>query len=489
MGPRVRIAPSPTGDPHVGTAYVALFNLAFARKHGGEMVLRIEDTDRSRFSPGSERAIFEALTWLGLEWDEGPDRGGAFGPYRQSERLARYRAYADRLLEAGKAYRCFCTRERLDALRKEQMARKARLGYDGHCRNLDPAEVERLVAESRPHVVRLKVPRTGRTVFHDGLRGEIGIDNVEIDDQVLLKSDGYPTYHLANVVDDHEMAITHVIRGEEWITSTPKHVLLYEAFGWQLPEFYHLGLLRNPDRSKLSKRKNPVSIDYYRAMGYLPGTFLNYLGTLGFSMPDGRERFTLQEMIDAFDWSRVNVGGPVFDRSKLDAWNGDDLRAMSAEAFEELVFDEVLGPGRWRRILELVQPRIARLDEIVPYAAMFFGELVDYEKVAGAFRLKKRSLAESAAILSAYLEAIESDPEARTFEPEPLEAFSRRFCTEHGWKPRELFSLLRVAVAGRTAAPPLFDTMVVCGKDRCRARLKDAIRFVRAMAAAESESG
>ena len=478
MGPRVRIAPSPTGDPHVGTAYVALFNLAFARKHGGTLVLRIEDTDRSRYAAGSEQAIYDALTWLGLSWDEGPDRGGPYGPYRQSERLERYRAHVERLVEAGRAYRCFCSRERLDALRKEQMARKARLGYDGHCRRLAPAEAASRAARGEPHVVRLAVPEDGTTSFVDGLRGEISVANAEIDDQVLLKSDGYPTYHLANVVDDHEMDITHVIRGEEWITSTPKHVLLYRAFGWEVPEFYHLGLLRNTDRSKLSKRKNPVSIDYYRAMGYLPGTFLNYLGTLGFSMPDGRERFTLDEMIEAFDWSRVQVGGPVFDRAKLDAWNGDDLRAMSAEDYERAVFDEVFDRGRWRRILELVQPRVSRLDDVVPYATMFFGEHVDLAPVAAAFRLKKRTHAESVAILRAYLAALETDPEARTFEPEPLEAFSRRFCSEHGWKPRELFTLLRLSVAGRTAAPPLFDTMVVCGKDRCRSRLRAAIRFL-----------
>ncbi len=463
----------------MGTAYIALFNLAFARKHGGKLVLRIEDTDRSRSSAGSERAIYEALTWLGLVWDEGPDRGGPYGPYRQSERLDRYRRHVERLLGEGHAYRCFCTRERLDTLRREQMAQKARLGYDGRCRALPVTEADRRAAVGEPHVVRLRVPDGGRTTFVDGLRGEIGVDHAEIDDQVLVKSDGYPTYHLANVVDDHEMAITHVIRGEEWITSTPKHVLLYRAFGWDLPAFYHLGLLRNPDRSKLSKRKNPVSVDYYRAMGYLSSTFLNYLATLGFSMPDGRERFTLDEMIEAFDWSRVQAGGPVFDRAKLDAWNGDDLRAMEPDAFDARVFDEVLGPRRWKAILRLVQPRVTRLDEIVPYATMFFGEHVDYRPVAEAFHLKKRSLAESAAILDVYRKALETDPEARTFEPAPLEAFSRRFCTEHGWKPRELFTLLRLAVAGRKAAPPLFDTMVVCGKDRCRSRLAAAVAFLR----------
>ncbi|HET6583633.1 MAG TPA: glutamate--tRNA ligase, partial [Nannocystaceae bacterium] len=332
--PRVRIAPSPTGDPHVGTAYIALFNYAFAKRTGGTFVLRIEDTDQERSSRSSETAIFEALHWLGLHWDEGPDVGGPHGPYRQSERTDLYRTHTHELLARGEAYRCFCTRERLDALRKAQVAAKVEHpGYDRHCRDLDPAEAERRAAAGEAHVVRMKVPLSGEVVVKDELRAEpvrFGVE--QIDDQVLVKSDGFPTYHLANVVDDHHMGITHVIRGEDWLSSTPKHVLLYRAFGWEPPRFYHLSLLRNADRSKLSKRKNPVSIFHYRALGYLPETFLNFLGTMGFSMPDGRERFGLAELIEAFDFSRLSIGGPVFDPVKLAAWNGEDIRAMDPDA-------------------------------------------------------------------------------------------------------------------------------------------------------------
>ena len=270
MTVRTRIAPSPTGDPHIGTAYMALFNYAFARRHGGQFLLRIEDTDQTRSTAESERAIFEALGWLGLRWDEGPDVGGPHGPYRQSERTVIYREHAVRLVEAGHAYPCFCSAERLAGLREKQMAAGETPGYDGHCVAIDPDEARRRIAAGETHVIRMRVPSEGECVFTDRLRGEIRIPWTQVDHQILLKSDGFPTYHLANVVDDHLMGITHVIRGEEWINSAPKHLLLYEYFGWQAPELCHLPLLRNPDKSKLSKRRNPTSINSYRQAGYLP---------------------------------------------------------------------------------------------------------------------------------------------------------------------------------------------------------------------------
>src|SRR5512147_1603360 len=328
MTVRTRIAPSPTGDPHVGTAYVALFNYALARRHGGRFILRIEDTDRERSSAASETMIFEALRWLGLQWDEGPDVGGPHGPYRQSERTAVYREHADRLVERGAAYPCFCTRERLDALREEQKAKKLNFGYDGLCRAVDRDEAARRRASGESCVVRLAMPAEGETVVNDLLRGEVRFDNAQVDDQVLLKSDGFPTYHLANVVDDHLMGITHVIRAEEWLSSTPKHVELYKAFGWQAPEWIHMPLLRNADKSKISKRKNPVSLDYYRAAGFLPEALLNYLGTMGWSIAGDREKFSLAEMIEAFTFDRLRLGGPVFDLVKLAAMNADYLRAL-----------------------------------------------------------------------------------------------------------------------------------------------------------------
>ncbi len=479
MPPRVRIAPSPTGDPHVGTAYIALFNYVFARKHGGQFILRIEDTDRERSTASSEQAILQALRWLGFEWQEGPDVGGPRGPYRQSERLEIYRTHAAQLIEGGHAYRCFCTRERLDALRKEQISAKAaHLGYDGQCRGLDPAASAKRAAAGEMHVVRLRIPdrEAGSTGFYDHLRQEtITFANKQIDDQVLVKSDGFPTYHLANVVDDHLMGITHVIRGEEWITSTPKHVILYDAFGWEKPCFIHLGLLRNADRSKLSKRKNPVSVFYYRDLGYLPKTLINFLGTLGFSLGDDRERFTVDEMIEHFDWSRVSAGGPVFDAAKLDAFNAADIRALEIDDLYEQVAKRVLSPERIKGLLVHAKERVTRLDDVIPYISFAFGAEVDYTPVLAKLRLKKRTRAEVIAILKEYSLEIERDAGARTFGAEELETFSRAFCKSHDWKVRELFTLLRIGVTGRTATPPLFDTMALCGKDRCRLRLRDLI--------------
>ncbi len=478
--PVVRIAPSPTGDPHVGTAYIALFNYAFARRHGGRFILRIEDTDQERSSRSSEDAIFEALRWLGLDWDEGPDKGGPNGPYRQSERLDIYRDHVARLLESGAAYRCFCGRERLDELRRQQVAAKAEHpGYDRLCRAIDPAVAAARAAAGEPHIVRLAVPTEGEVVVHDRLRGEIRFGVQQIDEQVLMKSDGFPTYHLANVVDDRLMGVTHVIRGEEWLSSTPKHVLLYRAFGWEAPEFYHLGLLRNADRSKLSKRKNPVSVFYYRTLGYLPETFLNFLATLGFSMPDGRERFGIDELIANFDLERVSVGGPVFDPVKLAAWNGEDLRAMSVDDLVARIQRDVLSSARLRQMVELGRERISRLDDFIPFAGFFFGASVDLRPVLAEFSIKNRTPSQVIDVLALFLEEIEKDAAARSFTKESIEAFARGFCERNGWKTKEIFGLLRLAVTGRTAAPPLFDTLAVCGKDRVRVRLRDAVDFLR----------
>ena len=278
---RVRIAPSPTGDPHVGTAYIALFNWVFAKKNGGDFIIRIEDTDRTRFNEKSEREILEYLKWLGLDWSEGPDLGGKYGPYKQSERAHIYREYVDKLLSEGKAYRCFCSEDRLRKLREFQNSRKLPPGYDRKCRSLTEEEVESKIAQGMEFTVRLRVPLEGKSVVNDLLRGKIEFDNAKIDDQVLMKSDGMPTYHLANVVDDKLMGITHVVRAEEWIPSTPKHVLLYRAFGWEEPVWVHMPILRNADKSKISKRKNAVSLKHYHDKGYLKEALLNFLALMG----------------------------------------------------------------------------------------------------------------------------------------------------------------------------------------------------------------
>ena len=379
---RTRIAPSPTGAPHIGTAYIALFNYAFAKRAGGQFILRIEDTDRARSTPESENAILEALRWMRLAWDEGPDVGGPLGPYRQSERLTIYRDHARRLVEAGNAYPCFCTVGRLAKLREEQVKLKANPGYDGHCESIPAGEARQRMASGEAHVIRMKIPAEGECVFRDRIRGEIKIAWAGVDRQVLLKSDGYPTYHLANVVDDHLMGITHVLRGEEWISSTPKHVLLYKYFGWEAPEFAHLPLLRNPDKSKLSKRKNPTSILYYRDAGYLPEAIGNYLGLMAYSMADGREIFSFDELAATFDLDRVSLGGPVFDLQKLANFSGQYLRRMDVPALMDCAIRWKLNPALWQRILPLVQPRINTFSELVPMTAYFFADQLNYPPAA-----------------------------------------------------------------------------------------------------------
>jgi glutamyl-tRNA synthetase len=469
---RVRIAPSPTGDPHVGTAYIALFNYVFAKKHGGQFILRIEDTDRARSTRESEEAILRALRWLGLSWDEGPDVGGPHGPYRQSERVQIYAEHARILVERGHAYPCFCTEARLAALREQQRAEKKSGGYDGLCRAIAPAEAAARVAAGEQHVVRLAMPKEGEIVVKDGLRGEVRFDYAGVDDQVLLKSDGFPTYHLANVVDDHLMGITHVIRAEEWISSTPKHVRLYEAFGWEAPAFYHMPLLRNADKSKISKRKNPVSIDYYRDAGFLPETLLNFLGLMGWSFGGDREKFTVAEMIEHFSWDKISLGGPVFDLTKLAWLNGLYLRELSIDELLARFRAWRLGDDFLRRVLVLAQPRIERLDQLVPLTEYFFsGDLTLTPALLTEMVPKGRDAAATATVLNELVETLDN---VRPFTVATVEPVVRAFGEKAGWKPKELFSVIRLAVTGRSAAPPLFDTMEVVGKEIVRRRLRAA---------------
>jgi glutamyl-tRNA synthetase len=477
---RTRIAPSPTGDPHVGTAYVALFNFAFARQHGGQFILRIEDTDQARSDAASETMIFDALRWLGLEWDEGPDAGGPHGPYRQSERAEIYREHAERLVQSGDAYPCFCTKERLDVLRAEQREQKLAFGYDGHCRSIPPAEAQRRRQAGEPHVIRLAMPRDGESVVRDLLRGVIRFPNIQIDDQVLLKSDGFPTYHLANVVDDHLMEISHVIRAEEWISSLPKHVRLYEAFGWSEPVFCHLPLLRNADHSKISKRKNPVSLNYYRRAGFLPETMLNYLALMGWTMPDEREEFSRDEFIDGLRLEGVTLGGPVFDLAKLTWLNGRYLRRLEPPELLARLRSEILSDTYLLEVLPLVRERIDTLDDFLAYSQFFFTGDLAYDDAARAKLVAKGHTApQTAKALRALLE--EHLDGLMEWNAERLEEVVRSFCEAGGWAPKELFMPLRVAVTGRPATPPLFETMAVLGKETCRRRLRGAVTVLRGM--------
>ena len=463
-----RIAPSPTGDPHVGTAYIALFNYAWARRNGGRFIVRIEDTDRARYVPGAEERILAALKWLGLSYDEGPDVGGPHGPYRQSERLPLYQKYAEELLKRGWAYRAFETPEELEQIRKEKG------GYDGRARNIPPEEAEERARRGEPHVIRLKVPRPGTTEVKDELRGVVVYDNQEIPDVVLLKSDGYPTYHLANVVDDHLMGVTDVIRAEEWLVSTPIHVLLYRAFGWEAPRFYHMPLLRNPDKTKISKRKSHTSLDWYKAEGFLPEALRNYLCLMGFSMPDGREIFTLEEFIQAFTWERVSLGGPVFDLEKLRWMNGKYIReVLSLEEVAERVKPFLREAGlSWeseaylRRAVELMRPRFDTLKEFPEKARYLFTE--DYPVSEKA----KRKLEEGLPLLKELYPRLRAQEE---WTEAALEALLRGFAAEKGVKLGQVAQPLRAALTGSLETPGLFEILALLGKERALRRLERAL--------------
>jgi len=467
---RVRIAPSPTGDPHVGTAYIGLINFLYARQRGGQFILRIEDTDRTRFVSTSEQMIFDALRWVGLTWDEGPDVGGPYGPYRQSERTEIYREHAELLLSNQTAYRCFCTADELEAARKQQIAAKLPPRYAGTCRNLSTEQIETNLAEGKSFVIRMKVPSEGSTTFTDELRGAITFDHFNVDDQVLLKSDGFPTYHLANVVDDHLMHITDVIRAEEWISSTPKHVLLYQAFGWELPRFWHMPLLRNLDKSKISKRKNPVSLIYYRQAGFLPQALLNFLGLMGGGMPNeinnGTEKFTLPEMIEHFDVKNIRLGGPVFDLTKLKWLNGEYIRALALEDFYTALRSNVLSDEYLTGIAALVQTRIETLGQFGDLTHFFFADNI--VPTAEVFVSKKRTLEETLTFAAEQLAVIE----ATDWTTEALEAALKKFGEEKEWSVKENFMLLRAIVTGGATSPPLLESLMVFGKARTLDRMR-----------------
>ncbi|TGG95398.1 glutamate--tRNA ligase [Natronospirillum operosum] len=471
---RTRVAPSPTGDPHVGTAYIALFNRAFARSQGGDFILRIEDTDQARSTPESEQAILKALRWLGLDWDEGPDVGGDAGPYRQSERSEIYRKYADELVDKGHAFHCFCTAERLDSMRREQRLNGQPPGYDGRCKGLSQEEVQSRLAQGEKSVVRMDVPREGACEVRDMLRDPIEIEWKQVDMQVLLKSDGLPSYHLANVVDDHLMGITHVIRGEEWISSTPKHILLYQYFGWEAPVFFHMPLLRNADKSKLSKRKNPTSIDYYYRLGILPEALVNYLGMMGWTMPDGEEKFTVQEMVDNFDISRVSLGGPVFDTEKLDWLNGRYLReSLSDEEFAQRLMDWSYNRDYIMQFLPLVRERVERLSDVAPLAAFFFAGMPDIE--AADFEHKKLDADTILKILQLSLWKLETQ---RHWDKEHIMADVKAVGEHLGLKLKDVLFPMFVSVTGSPRSVSVLEAMAILGPDMVRARLRHAIEVL-----------
>ncbi|MFO7786440.1 MAG: glutamate--tRNA ligase [Halospina sp.] len=473
MTVRTRIAPSPTGDPHVGTAYIALFNQCFARQHGGQFILRIEDTDQARSTPESEQAILDSLRWLGLEWDEGPDVGGEYGPYRQSERRDEYRAYAEQLVESGHAFYCFRSPEELDAIRDARREQGLNPGIKGDL-ELPAEEVKRRMDAGEPYVIRMKVPEEGVCEIEDMLRGTVTIDWTQIDCQILLKSDGMPTYHLANVVDDHRMGITHVIRGEEWINSAPKHKLLYEYFGWTMPTLCHMPLLRNEDGTKLSKRKNPTSIDLYERLGFMPEAVLNFLGRMGWSMPDERERFTLEEMQAEFDIHRVSLGGPVFDQAKLRWLNGLWIReTLSDEAFMDRVGDWWFSRAQLAPLVPHLKSRVETFSDIAPMASFMFSGMLDVRP--GDFEHRKLDEETVRRILQFALWRLEAE---RHWSRDTVFADLKALAGAMGLKLGDFMFPIFVAIAGTPNSWSVVDSMGLLGPDVSRARLRHALNVL-----------
>lgn len=483
MTVRTRVAPSPTGDPHLGTAYVALINYAYAKKNGGEFILRIEDTDRKRSTLASEHMILRSLRWLGLTWDEGPDVGGTHGPYRQSERSEIYTQHAQQLLDGGHAFRCYCTEDRLAAMREAQRRANVSPRYDGHCLQLSTAERQRLEAAGTPSVVRMRIPGEGTCTVHDQRRGDIEIAWSTVDMQVLMKSDGMPTYHLANVVDDHLMGITDVIRGEEWITSAPKHLLLYQYFGWQAPRIAHLPLLRNPDHSKLSKRKNPTSILYYERMGYLPEALLNFLGLLAVSLSEGEEMLSLQEFVDQFSLDNISLGGPVFDIKKLDWLNSRYIREKHDPAALLARMEQwALNRDYWLPITALAQARIERLSDLGPLTAFFFSG-----RLNPTLPLLRDTKLTELQQRQAYQLALWQLDQLTTWDKQGIEATIRQVSAQLDVKLRDLARIFYIAITGSATSVPLFDAMALLGRDICRERLRQALQTLGPVTAKEGD--
>lgn len=468
-----RIAPSPTGDPHVGTAYIGLFNHTLAQQSGGRFILRIEDTDRNRYVPDSEKRIFQMMAWLGLTPDESPLQGGPNGPYRQSERFSLYGDYARQLVASGHAYYAFETADELASLREE--AQKAGHVIAIPSRDLDPAEAQKRVDAGEAAVIRLKVDRDGETVVNDLLRDPIHFANTEIDDKVLLKADGFPTYHLANVVDDRLMEVTHVVRAEEWITSTPIHVLLYRAFGWPEPVFAHMPLLRNADKSKISKRKNPTSVEWYQQQGYLPEAMLNFLATMGWTHPEGQELFDLAEFQRVFKLEDVTLGGPVFDLAKLRWYNGKYLREVLSE--DEVVrrLHAFLAQNKvdlplddsFRAVTRLMTPRIDVFADFMDKTAYFWSD--DYptdEKAQKAIDAGKELLPDLAAKLK----------NLPVWEAASIKQMFHDYAEEKGLKMGKVMPPVRAAVAGTMESPDLPEMLEALGRERVAARVEKAAR-------------
>ncbi len=472
---RVRFAPSPTGYLHVGGLRTALYNFLLARKNGGTFILRIEDTDRSRFVEGAVENLIKTLRWAGLEYDEGPMKGGEFGPYIQSERLSLYRDHVNLLLKNKKAYRCFCTPERLELMRKDQERKKSPvIKYDRTCLALSPEEIQTRLDRGEPHVVRMLVPDNEIIAFDDIVRDHVEFMSAQLDDQVLLKSDGYPTYHLANVVDDHLMGITHVIRGEEWLSSTPKHVLLYRYFGWEPPVFAHLPLLLNTDKSKLSKRQGDVAVEDYRAKGYLPEALVNFVALLGWSPGDDREVMTLDEMIRDFSLERVGKAGAVFDIEKLNWINQQYIRKIAPEVLVDHVKNildqnnlDRPADGYLRSVVELMRERVVVLPDFVLSCLYFFSDPQSYDETSRQKNWKPETSAWMRMLADRY-------EKLSDFTHDGTQGVLRAYAEELGIGAGKLIHPARLALTGLAGGPGLFEIIALLGKDCTARRLRRA---------------
>jgi glutamyl-tRNA synthetase len=467
---RTRIAPSPTGFPHIGTVFQALFDYVYARQHQGQFIIRLEDTDRQRLIDGSEAAIYRSLEWAGLKPDEGPIYGGEFGPYRQSERLDIYHHYAQKLIDAGQAYYCFCSPERLDQIRKNLQKQGKPPMYDKLCRHLDPKEAESR-AQSEAHVIRMKIPDQEIITFTDLIRGPVNFDSRTVDDQVILKSDGYPTYHLGVVVDDYLMGITHIVRGEEWISSTPKHILLYRYFGWEVPAIIHTPLLRNPDRSKLSKRHGHSSVSWYQEQGYLVEAVINFLASRVWNHPEGKEVYGVEEIIKHFKWEEMHISGPIIDLKKLDWLNGQWLRGLTdADLTNRLkpFKSPSLTPAMLKAILPHIRDRLVKLSDLNSMTKYLYQDPpINLPLIQKQARLDTPELTLYLTKVVKTLEPLES------WDAATIESALRRLQTSENLKPRPAFMTVRVALTGLTATPPLFDIMTILGKSVVLKRLSN----------------
>ena len=477
---RVRYAPSPTGLPHIGNIRTALFNWLFARRHGGKFIVRVEDTDQERLTPGATDAILDGLEWLGIDWDEGPRAGGSYGPYFQSQRLATYQEAAEKLIEQGHAYRCYCTRGRLAQMRMEQQRQKLPPRYDGRCRFLSTQERRDREAGGDPVVVRFAMPTSGGTGVHDLIRGDVEWQNELLDDFIVLKSDGFPTYHLSAVVDDHLMAISHVLRAEEWLPSTPRHLQLYQALDLTPPQYGHLPMILGPDRAKLSKRHGATSVLEYREEGYLPEALRNYMVLLGWSLDDKTEIMSQEVMAENFSLERVGRPAAIFNQEKLQWLNGVYIRQLSHEALAEQILPflerdlsrELLPVDRGclLRIVPLIQERIKLLAEAADLTRYFFEPVLDYDPADLAQRDMDRE-----GTLAALQRAMAELAAAPAFEHQVLEELLRAAGADLGLSPRQLFGTLRQAGTGRSTSPPLFETLEVLGRERVLRRIQSAI--------------